>query len=94
MTDLFRAIFDATVDAIVVVDAATHTIVEANAQALVDSGYRLDELEGSGHRMSLPVARQAVGIRPRTRRAGPRHLLQRLPVGHEDGARRSRSMHA
>ena len=46
MTELFRAIFDATVDAIVVVDAATHTIVEANAQALVDSGYRLDELEG------------------------------------------------
>ena len=46
MTDLLRAFFDATVDAIVVVDSATQTVVEANAQALVDSGYRLEELDG------------------------------------------------
>ena len=46
MTDVFRAFFNATVDAIVVVDAATLAIVEVNAQALLDSGYRLDELEG------------------------------------------------
>ena len=46
LTDWLRAFFNATVDAIVVVDAVTHTIVEANAQALVDSGYRLEELAG------------------------------------------------
>jgi PAS domain S-box-containing protein len=45
-TDLFRTFFNATTDAIVVVDAATHTIVDANAQALLDTEYRAAELNG------------------------------------------------
>ena len=45
-TDLIRAFFDASADAIVIVDEATHTVVDANAQALIDTEYRTAGLNG------------------------------------------------
>ena len=45
--DLFRAFFNGTTDSIVVVDAATNTVVDANPRAVTESGYRLDELHGA-----------------------------------------------
>lgn len=44
--DLYQTFFNVTSDPIFVVDAATKTIVDANAQALNDAGYRSEELNG------------------------------------------------
>lgn len=44
--DLYQAFFNAASDAIFVIDEATKTIIEANAQALNDTGYRPEELKG------------------------------------------------
>jgi len=43
---LYQAFFNTTSDSIFVVDAAAKTIVEANAQALNDTGYRPEGLNG------------------------------------------------
>jgi transcriptional regulator with PAS, ATPase and Fis domain len=55
MTDLFHAFFNATADAIVVVDANTHTIVHANAQAHIDTEYRRAELDGAAVDCLFPL---------------------------------------
>lgn len=49
--DLYQAFFNTASDPIFVLDAATKTIVKANAQAIKYTGYRPDEIAG------LPVDR-------------------------------------
>ena len=44
--DLYQAFFHTAGDAIFVFDAATQTLVEANLQALTDTGYRTEEIKG------------------------------------------------
>jgi two-component system, NtrC family, response regulator AtoC len=43
---LYLAFFHSASDAIFVFDAATHTVIEANAQALTDTAYEADEIKG------------------------------------------------
>lgn len=45
-TGLHHAFYDAANDPIFIVDAVTRTVIEANAQALEDSGYRPEEIKG------------------------------------------------
>ena len=45
-SDLYKTFFNSVSDPIFVIDAATKTIVEANAQAVNYSGYRPEELKG------------------------------------------------
>lgn len=45
-TSLHHAFYDATNDPIFIVDAVTRTVLDANAQALKDSGYRPEEIKG------------------------------------------------
>lgn len=45
-SDLYKTFFNSVSDLIFVIDAATKTIVEANAQAVKYSGYRPEELKG------------------------------------------------
>jgi len=44
--DLYQAFFHTVGDAIFVFDAVTQTLIEANAQALNDTGYRSEEIKG------------------------------------------------
>ena len=43
--ELFQAFFDTSEDAIFVVDAEAHSIIDANTRAIRDSGYSLEELQ-------------------------------------------------
>ena len=45
-TGLHHAFYDATNDPIFIVDAITRNVIDANAQALKDSGYRPEEFKG------------------------------------------------
>jgi PAS domain S-box-containing protein len=45
--ELFQAFFDTSEDAIFVVDAQAHSIADANARAIRDSGYSREELEST-----------------------------------------------
>ncbi|MGH2397671.1 MAG: sigma 54-interacting transcriptional regulator, partial [bacterium] len=45
-TGLHHAFYDAATDLIFIVDAATNSVIDANAQALKHSGYRAEEVRG------------------------------------------------
>jgi PAS domain S-box-containing protein len=53
LTELYQLFFNAAREASFIVDAASQTVLAANAQASQWTGYRLDELQGQGIKLFL-----------------------------------------
>ena len=67
-TDLYETFFKAATDAMFVFDGATKTLINANAQALKDTGYRFEELNELFIDRTGPTPVDSAARSPRTGR--------------------------